>query len=221
MFARLTCLLGAAFLLTPAVYAADKAPAGITVDKKTRTVTIDCAIAPRKLAKLDRIYPIEVIATFPVGEKAHETVLSYTAKPSAIHKAIEELGLKAGKPALGKGAVGKGPEVAISLEVPDEGGKTKLVPIEETMFDKATGKALPKMHWLFTGSVMVYPDPEKDDKIYGADQSGTLITIFPVTDKTVFQTNLRFEQQEDLKIETNSKVVPKIGTPVKLVIQVK
>jgi hypothetical protein len=221
MSQRLTCLLGAALLLSPSLPAEEKEPAGLRVDKKERTVTIDCLVAPRKLEKLDKIYPIEVIATFPKGEKVHETVVTYTAKPSAIHKALEELGLKAGKPALGKGQVGRGPEVAISLEVPTEGGKSKLVPIEESMVNMATGKTLPKMRWLFTGSVFTYPDPEKDDKIYGADQSGTLITIFPVTDKTVFQTDLKFEQQEDLRLETNPKVVPKIGTPVKIVIQVK
>ena len=32
--------------------------------------------------------------------------------------------------------------------------------------------------------------PTKPDKVYGADVSGTLISIFPVTDETVFQTHV-------------------------------
>ena len=50
--------------------------------------------------------------------------------------------------------------------------------------------------------------------------SGTLITIFPVTDQTVFQTNLTLEFEKYLKLETNTKLLPMEGTPVKLIIEV-
>ena len=53
-----------------------------------------------------------------------------------------------------------------------------------------------------------------------ADLTGTLITIFPVTNDTVFQTNLTLEYERFMKLETNTKVLPKEGTPVKLVIEV-
>src|SRR5262245_66638349 len=78
----------------------DKADA-IAVDKDKKTITVPCKIAPRKLPNLNEIYPIEVIACWPApkGQKAHETVVVYDAKPSEIHKAVESLGLKAGKPA--------------------------------------------------------------------------------------------------------------------------
>jgi len=47
------------------------------VDKANRMVTIECAIAPRKLPNLADVYPIEVIACYPAprGQKAHETVV--------------------------------------------------------------------------------------------------------------------------------------------------
>ena len=63
------------------------------------------------------------------------------------------------------------------------------------------------------------PDPNKDEKVYGADLTGTLIAIFPVTDQTVLQTNLTMEYEKFLKLETNPAVLPKEGTPVKLVIE--
>jgi hypothetical protein len=223
MFLRITCLLGVAFLVPP-LFAVDKEkPGGITIDKTARTVTIDCKVAPRKLEKYKEIYPIEVIACYPDprGQKAHETVVTFTVKPSEVHKALESLGLKPGKPVLGEGAAPMGPEVLLFLELPVDGGKTKRVPIEETLIEKATGKPLAKLKWLFTGSVMTYPDPEKDDKVYGADQTGTLITVYSVTNETVIQSALSFEQEASLKIETNTKVLPKIGTVVKLVIQAK
>ena len=76
------------------------------------------------------------------------------------------------------------------------------------------------LKWHFTGSVMKQPDPEKDDKVYGADLTGTLIAIFPVTDETVMQTSLTMKEEKYLKLETDTKVLPKEGTPVKLVLEV-
>src|SRR5262245_18468062 len=80
-------------------------PGALTVDKAKRTVTVECAIAPRKLPHLADIYPIEVIACYavPRGQKAHETLVTVTGvKPSFVHQALEQLGLKPGKPAVGE-----------------------------------------------------------------------------------------------------------------------
>ena len=67
---------------------------------------------------------------------------------------------------------------------------------------------------------MIQPDPNKDEKVYGADTTGTLICIFPVTDLTVFQANLKFDDQRYVDLQTNPKLLPKEGTPVKLIIEV-
>ena len=75
------------------------------------------------------------------------------------------------------------------------------------------------MKWRFTGSVLSQPDPSKDDKVYGADLSGTLIVIFPVSNQTVFQTSLTMEYEKFMKLDTNAKVLPKEGTAVRLVIE--
>ena len=200
--------------------AADK-PAAITVDKDAKTVTVTGSIAPRKLPKFDKTYPIEVVATFPApkGQKAHETILTYDAKPSVIHKALEGLGLKAGKPVQGEGKP-TGPEVDIFLEYLGADGKPKKVPLAETFVVIKTGKPLEGVKWLFTGSDFKFPDPEKDDKAYGADLTGTLATIYPVTNDTVFQTNLTLKDEKDVKLEV-SEDLPKEGTAVKLIIQVK
>jgi hypothetical protein len=82
--------------------AGDKGPT-IIADKANKTITIPCKIAPRKLPNLKQIYPLEVVATWPApkGQKAHETVVVFDVKPSDVHKALENFGLKAGKPALG------------------------------------------------------------------------------------------------------------------------
>jgi hypothetical protein len=200
-------------------FAADQTP-GVTLDKEKKTVTVAAKIAPRKIndPRYTEIYPIEVIACaeFPKGQKAHETVVTVDAKPSDVHKALEDLGLKPGKPANpgGEDSIAEGPELKISLELP--GGK--LVPIEKTLIDKKTGKVMPALKWHFTGSVMKQLDPNKPDKTYAADNTLTLIGIFPVTDETVIQSNLTMKDEPIVKMETNKGLLPPEGTAVKLVI---
>ncbi|MDB5344942.1 MAG: hypothetical protein JWP89_3319 [Schlesneria sp.] len=208
---------------TVGLFAAEEKPVdGIQVDKDKKTVTIACKIAPRKLPNLTEVYPIEVIASLPSpkGQKAHETIVTFDAKPSDIHKALESLGLKPGKPAKGEGAEAAGPEVKIFLDLPGAGGLSKRLPIEKALVDRKTAKTMPPLKWIFTGSITKQPDPNKAETVYGADTTGTLIAIFPVTDETVFQTNLTMKEEPLIKLETNTKVLPDIGTDVQLVIQV-
>jgi len=202
--------------------AEDKPAEAIALDKEKKTVTIACKIAPRKLPNLSEIYPIEVIASLPApkGQKAHETVVTFEAKPSDIHKALESMGVKPGKPAKGEGSEAAGSEVKIFLDLPGAGGLTKRLPIEKALIDRKTAKTMPPLKWIFTGSVSKQPDPNKPETIYAADLSGTLIAVFPVTDETVFQTSLTMKDEPLIKLETNSKVLPEIGTDVQLVIQV-
>jgi hypothetical protein len=213
-----------AVLMGSTVLAADRPAEGIRVDKEKRTITVDARIAPRKIddPRYEQIYPIEVIASwaFPKGQKAHETVVTFEAKPSEVHKALVGLGLQPGKPVVGEGdKPPEGPEVKLFLEVPADEGRTRRLPIEKVLVDPRTNRPMPKVQWRFTGSVMTQPDPNKPAKVYGADLTGTLISIFPVTNQTVFQTNLTMKEEKYVKLETN-KLVPKVGTAVKLIIEV-
>jgi len=212
--------------------AADKDDAkGVTVDKAKRLVIVDCKVAPRKIndPSFKEIYPIEVVACWPFrkdppgGQKAHETVVTFDfgVKPSAVHKAIEELGVKPGKPILGGTDEPKGPEMGLFLEFAGPDGQPKKLPIERALVNRDNPKLpLPKFKWRFTGSVMKQPDPAKPQMVYGADLTGTLISVFPVTDQTVFQTQMTMKEEKFIKMETNTKLLPPVGTPVKLIIQV-
>jgi hypothetical protein len=196
-------------------------PGALTVDRAQRTVSIECAVAPRKLPQLAEVYPIEVIACYPAprGQKAHETVVTFTGvRPSSVHKALEQLGLKPGKPAVGKGKKPEGPELRIFLEFTGPDGKARRLPIEQTMVDRKTQKPIGLLKWHFTGSVLKQPDPEKDDKVYGADVTGTLMTLLPVTDEAVIQSHLTAEDESAYKLETNKAVLPGEGSPAKLVV---
>jgi hypothetical protein len=223
---RLTFVLPALVALLATATRADPPPAeGLSVDKEKRTVTVPAKIAPRKIddPRYKEIYPIEVIASwpFPKGQKAHETVVTIDVKPSEVHKALEELGLKPGTPVKGEAKdPPKGPEVNVFLEVPGPDGQPRRLPIEKVLIDPKTNKAMPKVKWRFTGSVLTQPNPDKPDKVYGADLTGTLISIFPVTDQTVFQTSLTMKEEKYVKLETNKSLLPREGTAVKLVLEV-
>ena len=197
-------------------------PAGVTVDEAKRCVLVDAKVAPRKLPNLDKVYPIELIAGWgaPKGKKAHEIVVAIDVDPSEVHKGLEKLGLKPGKPAKGENAKAEGPIVKVSIEVPDGAGGTKRVPLEKILWDPKTKKAPPKPEFVFTGSVLTAIDPNKpDEKKYGADVTGSLICLFPVTDEVVLQTTWTMKEEKFLKLDVNPASLPKEGTAVKLVIE--
>jgi hypothetical protein len=192
----------------------DPDPQGVAVDAAKKTVRVPCKIAPRKLPNLPEVYPIEVVATWPTpkGQKAHETVVTFEVNPSDVHKALEGLGLKPGKPGRGEDPV-SGPEVEVLLEVPGANkGPAREIRIESVMVDKKTGKPLPPIKWHFTGSV------QKEGK-YGADVSGTLISLYPVTDEVVMQSSLTMREEGMIKIETAKNLLPAEGQPVTLLIR--
>ena len=221
---RLVVLFACFTLLAPGQLISGDKGDGVTVDKAKKTIKIDAKIAPRKLPHLKgEIYPIEVIACWPhpKGKKAHETVVTIDVLPSAVHKAIESLGIKPGKPVQGEG-VPAGPSVKVYIEVPsDVAGEFKRIPMERALVDPNTGKPAPKLEWRFTGSAIKAADPTKPDiKSYGADISGTLGVIFPVSDDTVLQTQFTMKEEKYVKLETNTKLLPKEGTPVRLVIEI-
>jgi hypothetical protein len=195
----------------------------IAIDAAKRTITIPSRIAPRKLAYLKDIYPLEVVACWPhpLGQKAHETVVNFDARPSDVHNALLAMGLKPGHPDQGDGHPADGPEVDIYLVIPGLDGKPRQLPLERAMVEPRTGKPLPKLKWIFTGSAMRQPDPDKPTKVYGADITGTLISIVPVTDETVFQTNLTMKEEPIVKLEDNIDILPPEGTPVELVVKCK
>jgi hypothetical protein len=181
---------------------------GVTADAAKKEVRVACKIAPRKLPNLPEIYPIEVIATWPApkGQKAHETIVTFEVNPSEVHKALESVGLKPGKPVRGEGKV-SGAGLEILIEMPDK----KQVRVESLLAEKKTGRPLPPLLWHFTGSAL------KDGK-FGADVSGTLISLYPVTDECVMQSALTMKEEGIIKMDT-AKGLPPEGTPVTLVLR--
>jgi len=200
----------------------DPKASGVAVDKDKRTVTVSAKVAPRKLPNLEQVYPIELIAGWgsPKGKKAHEIVVSIDCNPSEVHKGLESLGLKPGKPAKGENAKADGPIVNVFFELPGADGTAKRLAMDKVLLDPKSKKPAPKMTFRFTGSVMSPVDPNKpDEKKYGADLTGTLIVLFPVSDECVLQTDWTMKEEKYLKLDVNPEVLPKEGGAIKLVIE--
>jgi hypothetical protein len=79
---------------------------------------------------------------------------------------------------------------------------------------------MPPLKWIFTGSALKQPDPEKEETVYGADLTGTFLALFPVTADTVLQTSMTMKDEPNWKLEIDPKIIPKEGTAIKLVIVV-
>jgi hypothetical protein len=231
MMKRLALALGLGLVVQTSIAQEKKDGAGgVTVDVNRRAVIIDAKVAPRKLPNLDKVYPIELVAGWgaPKGKKAHEIVVAIDANPSEVHKGLEKLGLKPGNPAKGgppkDGALfpkAEGPVVYVYFEVPDGAGGARKVALEKVLMDPSTKKPPPKMTFVFTGSALTVPDPNRpDDKKYGADLTGSLICLFPVTDEVVLQTMWTMKEEKYLKFDVNPDALPKEGGAVKLVIEV-
>ena len=194
----------------------------VIVDKDKRTVTISAKVAPRKLPNLDQVYPLELVAGWgaPKGKKAHEIIVAIDFNPSEVHKGLEALGLKPGKPAKGENAKAEGPVVNVFFEVTGADGIAKRLTLDKVLIDPKSKKPAPKVSFRFTGSVMSAYDPNKpDDKKYGADLTGTLIALFPVTDECVLQTDWTMKEEKYLKLDVNPDVLPKEGGAIKLVLE--
>ena len=208
-----------------------KLPDSIKVDKEKKTVTVDAKVAPRKLPHLDQSYPIEVIACWGYvkdakpgdknGKKSHETIVTIDVMPSEVFAAMEQLGLKPGKPGVGENAKVEGPDVNIYIDVPQGDGPAKRYALDKILVDPKTNKPMPKgVKFKFTGSAPAKAEPGKVAKEFGTDNTGTLIMIFPVDAETVFQSTLTMKEEKYLKLDVKKDTLPKEGDPVKLVLEV-
>lgn len=193
---------------------------GIAVDKAAKTVTVDAKVSPRKVLDSGEIYPIEVVACWgkeKKGKKAHETIVTIDVRPSDVAKALESLGAKPGKPAVGDEAKAAGPVVNVFIQMaPADGGKK--LSIDKVLVDPKTNKPMPKVKFHFTGSAPSKV-PGQPDVPFGADTTGSLIMLFPVDAETVFQSAFTMKEEKYLKLDVKQGALPKEGTPVKLVIE--
>jgi len=105
------------------------------------------------------------------SDHGYEALLWSYAKPSDVHKALEFIGIRAGK-SFNPNELRfwpRGKRVVLSVSPPD---RLDPVPIEQLLFDKTKGETLSEDGFIFTGSFMVPNRKDPARKDYAADVIG-------------------------------------------------
>jgi hypothetical protein len=117
--------------------------------------------------------------------------------------------------------------VRLVIEYAGRSGLVKRVDLARAVVDRRTGLGIEpggsraRVRWFFTGSSALAGDAAgaaEESEVYGADFSGTLVTIYPVTSETVIQSSLDMEAESLLHLEV-APSLPPAGTKARLLIE--
>lgn len=182
---------------------------GIEVDTKAREVRLKSEVVLRTGA-------LELFVCSE-GTREHESVLAVRARPSHVTFALSLLGLDPGKPGVTTEGGAYSPPAGRVLEItcrykgPD--GTPHEVPAYRFLRLAGSETALDRrLDWVFVGR------PEAD-ALRAADREGTVVCLSNFPEAVI---DVPFESTADnaaLVYEANPDAVPKVGTPVEIVLR--
>jgi hypothetical protein len=150
---------------------------GVVADRKARRVLVDVQTTGVEANK-----PIEFLAVADNSGHGYESFLMAFAAPSAVHRALEFIGMKPGRPinAAKLQFWPRGERVIVAMTRGYDDPPEKAVRMEAMLIDKATYKTLPELGYAFVGSVIVEPDKARDGNRYGADlfEPNSIVSIY-------------------------------------------
>lgn len=157
--------------------------------------------------------------------KEYESIVVVEATAKQIYDALENLGIAVGTPPgydeeKDAPTPPKGTEFLFYVEWED-GDKTKKVRAEELIFNVKTQKPMQHVAWVYSGSRIV-PDLDSDDEdamIPQAFMSNDLVALRLFDASALFQNPLPESSEENI-YKKNDALLPKLGTPVTLTIEV-
>lgn len=157
--------------------------------------------------------------------KEYESIVVVEATAKEVHDALEKLGVAVGTPP-GYDAEKDAPTPPKGTEFLfyvawEDGDKTKKVRAEELVFNVKTQKPMQHVAWVYSGSRIV-PDLDSDDEdamIPQAFMSNDLVALRLFDASALFQNPLPESSEENI-YKKNDALLPKLGTPVTLTIEV-
>ena len=157
--------------------------------------------------------------------KEYESIVVVDATAKEIYEALEKLGVEVGTPPgydeeKDEPTPPKGTEFLIYVEWKD-GDKAKKVRAEELIYNIKTQKPMQQVAWIYSGSRVV-ADLDSDDEdamIPQAFMSNDLVALKRFDASALFQNPL-VESEEENIYKKNDALMPKLGTPVMLTIEV-
>ncbi|MDE0468764.1 MAG: acylphosphatase [Candidatus Poribacteria bacterium] len=157
--------------------------------------------------------------------KEYESIIVVDATAKEIYDALGKLDVQVGEPPgydeeKDEPTSPKGTAVLIYAEW-KSGGETKKVRAEELVFNVKTQKPLQNVAWIYSGSRVV-PDLDSDDEdamMPQAFMSNDLVALRLFDASALFQNPLPESSEENI-YKKNDALLPKLGTPVTLTIEV-
>ena len=157
--------------------------------------------------------------------KEYESIIVVDATAKEIYDALEKLGVAVGTPPgydeeKDEPTPPKGTVLIISVEWKD-GDTAKKVRAEELVFNVKTQKSMQQVAWIYSGSRIV-SDLDSDDEdamIPQAFMSNDIVALKRFDASALFQNPLPESEEENI-YKKNDALMPKLGTPVILTIEV-
>lgn len=157
--------------------------------------------------------------------KEYESIIVVDATAKEIHDALSKLDVQVGTPPgyddeKDEPTPPKGTAVVIFVEWKD-GDETKKVRAEELIYNVKTQKSMPHIAWVYSGSRIV-PDLDSDDEdamMPQAFMSNDIVALRMFDASALFQNPLPESSEENI-YKKNDAMMPKLGTPVTLTIEV-
>lgn len=167
---------------------------------------------------------VEYLFCGPNG-KEYESIIAVDATAKEIYEAMNKLGVKPGNPVdqdeeTEEKIPAKGPTVIINIEW-EKDKKTKRVRGEDLLYNVKTKKSMKHVAWIYTGSRMIYDlDGEDEDAMIPLAFSSNDIVALNHADPSTLFINPLLESEEENLYKKNDDLLPELGTPVKLTIEV-
>ena len=157
--------------------------------------------------------------------KEYESIIVVDATGKEIYDALEKLGVQIGTPPgydeeKDEPTPPIGTEFLIYAEWKD-GDATKKVRAEELIFNVKTQKTMSHVAWVYSGSRIV-ADLDSDDEdamMPQAFMSNDIVALKRFDASALFQNPLPESEEENI-YKKNAALMPKLGTPVTLTIEV-
>jgi hypothetical protein len=187
-------------------------PDVVWVDMKNKQVYVDGYVSLREGM-------LEMLAC-PVGTKEHESVVAVFSRAKTLHAALLAVGAEVGHTASfrPKFRAPAGSEIEIEIRWPDKEGKWHSTRAQDWVKDIRTEKPM-TYPWVFAGSGF-WQDEETGKEYYKAE-SGDLICVSNFSTAMLDIPVESSQVNDGLMFEANTEKIPRLGTPVRVVLKPK
>jgi hypothetical protein len=196
---------------------------GLVVRAKEKSVEVEGAVC----LNAGILEFLAVTAKTPNIDREYESVLALKCKPSHLKAALLLIGCQEGD--VGAEALGprlrpgdkprpRGERLRMAVEW-KQGEKTVRVPADELLFDRATKKPAKDLPWTFTGSA--FGKDWDGNQVFLGDTEGAFVALWYSASALI---NLDARAGNPYRgdaegFEINKQLIPKLGTPVKFIIE--